>query len=60
MIPVETASGIRGGGDRGEQGGRNSSKIYLIHFKKLCKCYAVPPPSTTIIIKRWCAKSSQC
>jgi hypothetical protein len=26
----------------------NSSITYLIHCKNLCKCYNVPPPSTTI------------
>jgi hypothetical protein len=26
--------------------GVNSSVIYLIHCKKLCKCHTVPPPST--------------
>jgi hypothetical protein len=28
--------------------GVNSSMIYLIYFKKLCKCHNVPPPNTTI------------
>jgi hypothetical protein len=27
--------------------------IYLIHHKKFCKCYNVPPPSKTIIIKEF-------
>jgi hypothetical protein len=31
--------------------GVNASMIYLMHCKNLCKCYDVPPPSTTIIIK---------
>jgi hypothetical protein len=26
--------------------GVNSSVIYLIHCKKLCKCHTVPPTST--------------
>jgi septal ring factor EnvC (AmiA/AmiB activator) len=30
--------------------GANSSMIYLVHCKNLCKCYNVPPPS--IIKKR--------
>jgi hypothetical protein len=30
----------------------NSSMIYLIHCKNLCKCYSVPPPSTTIKEKK--------
>jgi hypothetical protein len=31
----------------------NSSMIYLIHCKNLCKCYNVPPPSTTIKNNMW-------
>jgi hypothetical protein len=27
-------------------GGGNSSMIYLIYYKNLCKCYKVLPPST--------------
>jgi hypothetical protein len=46
MILVETIPGIEGGG---MVEGVNSSTIYLIYCKKLCKCYNVPPPSTTII-----------
>jgi hypothetical protein len=26
----------------------NSSMIYLIYCKNICKCHNVPPPSTTI------------
>jgi hypothetical protein len=49
MIPVETVPGIRGGGAKGEWWrGRNSSLIYLIHCKNLCKCHSVPPPSTSV------------
>jgi hypothetical protein len=40
LIPVETVPGI-GGGRMKERSG------YLIH----CKCYNVPPPRTTTIIK---------
>jgi hypothetical protein len=29
----------------------NSSMIYLIYFKNICKCHNVPLPSTTIKIK---------
>jgi hypothetical protein len=29
--------------------GVNSSMIYLIHCKNLCKCYNVPPSSTKIL-----------
>jgi hypothetical protein len=42
MIPVETVPGIGGG--------VNSNMTYLIHCKNFCKCYNVPPPSTTITI----------
>jgi hypothetical protein len=50
MIPVETAPGIKEG--MGESSaGVNSSMMYLIHCKNLHKCYNVPPPSTTIILK---------
>jgi hypothetical protein len=47
MRPVETVPGIRGGG-MGERsgGGGNSSMIYLIHCKNLCKCYDVLTPRT--------------
>jgi hypothetical protein len=46
MIPVETVPGIRRQGMAMER--VNSSMTYLIHCKDLCKCYNVPPPSTTI------------
>jgi hypothetical protein len=39
--------GVRGMNDNG--GGVNSSIMYLIHCKNLCKCHSVPIPS--IIIK---------
>jgi hypothetical protein len=48
MIPVETVPGIRGGGMGNSSGGGELKKIYLIHYKNLCKCYNVPIPSTTI------------
>jgi hypothetical protein len=45
MMPVESVPIIR----RGEMGekrrGWNSSMIYLIHCKNLCKCYSVPHPA---------------
>jgi hypothetical protein len=41
MITVETVPGIRGWGRAVE--GWNSSMIYFIHCKNLCKCYNVPP-----------------
>jgi hypothetical protein len=44
MIPVETVPGISGWGIELEE--ENSSKMYLIHCKNLCKCYNIPPPST--------------
>jgi hypothetical protein len=46
-IPVETIPGIWGGVE-----GVNSSMIYLIQCKNLCKCHNVPPPSTTIKKKK--------
>jgi hypothetical protein len=55
MILVETVPGIRCGEmkERGrEVEGVNSSMIYLMHCKNLCKCYNVPPPSTTIKKKK--------
>jgi hypothetical protein len=39
MMPVEAVPGIRGGGMRDD---------ILIHCKKLCKYYNVPPLSKTI------------
>jgi hypothetical protein len=45
MIPVETVPGIREGGIKENGGGVNSSMIYLIHYKNLCKCYSVPHPT---------------
>jgi hypothetical protein len=48
MIPVETVSGIGGVGIGKAVEGENSSMMYLIHCKNLCKCYNVPTPSTTI------------
>jgi hypothetical protein len=42
MLPVETIPGIRWGGGAGikESGeGVNSSMIYMIHHKNLCKCH---------------------
>jgi hypothetical protein len=32
--------------------GVNANMIYLIHGKNLCKCYNVPPPSTTVIKRK--------
>jgi hypothetical protein len=40
------------GRDNGEWWRINSSMIYLIYYKNLCKCHNVPPPSTTIKIKQ--------
>jgi hypothetical protein len=53
MIPVETVPGIRREGDERVVEGVNSSMMYLIQCQKLCKCYSVPPPSITIIIKNF-------
>jgi hypothetical protein len=49
MIPVENVPGIVGEGMKESGGGVNSSVIYLIHCKKLCKCCNVPSPHTTKI-----------
>jgi hypothetical protein len=43
MIPVETSRNQGKGGDERAVEGVNSSVIYLIHCKNLCKCYNVPP-----------------
>jgi hypothetical protein len=49
MIPVETVPGIGGRRNEGEElEGVNSSMIYLIHCKNLCKSYTVSPSNTTI------------
>jgi hypothetical protein len=49
MTPVETVPGIRGEGMKRSGGeGVNSSMIYLIHCKDICKCHNVTQPSTTI------------
>jgi hypothetical protein len=46
---IEAISQMEGGGEkRGWWRGANSSMIYLIHCKNLCKCRNVLPPSTTI------------
>jgi hypothetical protein len=46
--PVETVPGMQMGEIKESNGGVNSSMIYLICCKNLCKCHNVPPPSTTI------------
>jgi hypothetical protein len=46
MRLVETVLG-KGEWER-EVEGDNSSMIYLIHCKNLCKCYNIPTPSTAI------------
>jgi hypothetical protein len=43
MVPVEPTPGIGGGGYRRMLEGVNSSMIYLMHCKNLCKCHNVPP-----------------
>jgi hypothetical protein len=40
-----------GGGIKQNSGGVNSSMIWLIHCKSLCKCQNVLPHSTTIMEK---------
>jgi hypothetical protein len=44
---VETVPGMVGEGIKENDGGVNSSMIYLIH----CKCISVPTPSTRILKK---------
>jgi hypothetical protein len=51
MIPAETSRNQGRGRRRRAVEGVNSSMIYLIHCKNLCKCYKVPLPSTIIIKK---------
>jgi hypothetical protein len=48
MILVESFPGNMVGGDERVVMGVNSSMIYLINCKNLCRCYHVPPLSTTI------------
>jgi hypothetical protein len=48
MIPLGTIPGVGRGGIKECSGGVNSSMIYLMHCKNLCKCHNVPPLSTTI------------
>jgi hypothetical protein len=51
MRPLETIPGM-GCGKRRMMEEVNSSMIYLIHCKNFCKCHNVPPPGTTIKIKK--------
>jgi hypothetical protein len=46
MIPVETIPGMMGQGDKGEW--RRWWIQVWYYYKNICKCYHVPPPSTTI------------
>jgi hypothetical protein len=50
MVPAETVPWM---GEKMKESSRgvNLSIIYFIHCKNLCKCYNVPPHSTTIIFK---------
>jgi hypothetical protein len=49
MRPVKTVPGMEGWGTKENSGGGgNSSVIYFLHCKNLCKCHNVPPPSITI------------
>jgi hypothetical protein len=52
MILVETIPGMVGVGKRRMVQGVNSSMIYLIYCKNICKCYNVLPPRMTIKLKR--------
>jgi hypothetical protein len=60
MIPVETVPGVRRGGMKERSGRVNSSMMYLIHCKNLCKCYNVPPPTTMIKKKKDTQKRFSC
>jgi hypothetical protein len=50
--PVKTVPGMEERGKRRMVEGVNSSMIYLIYYKKICKCHNVPTPSTTIKKKK--------
>jgi hypothetical protein len=46
IIPVEIIPGMGWGREGGrEVKGGNSSMIYLMHCKNLCKCHKVPHPA---------------
>jgi hypothetical protein len=47
MIPVETVPGMGKGIRRRAVEGLNSSMVYLIQCKNLCKCHNKFPPTTT-------------
>jgi hypothetical protein len=51
MMPVETVSGIKEGMKESNAAG-NSSMMYLIYCKNLCKHYNVPTHSTIIKEKK--------
>jgi hypothetical protein len=46
MISVETTPGMGEGEIKENDGGVNSTTIYLINCKNLCKCHNVPPSCT--------------
>jgi hypothetical protein len=48
MRPVETVPGMGGQGIKENDGGVNSSTIYLTYCKNFCECHNVLPPSTTV------------
>jgi hypothetical protein len=56
MILIEAIPGIWEREIKENGGGVNSSMIYLIHCKNLCKCHNVPPPSTIIKEKKRISK----
>jgi hypothetical protein len=51
IIPIETVPGIGEAEITRAVEGVNSSMIYLIHCKNLCKCHNISPLST---IKKKC------
>jgi hypothetical protein len=48
IVSVETTPAMGRGEIKDNDVGVNSTLIYLIYCKNFCKCYSVPPLSTTI------------
>jgi hypothetical protein len=58
ITPVEMIPGIGGRRwRRAVERGANSSMLYLMHCKNLCKWHNVPPPSTTLRGKKTCSQT---
>jgi hypothetical protein len=43
MRLVETVPGIRGGRIKKNDGGMNSTMVYMVYYKNFCKSHNVPP-----------------